>query len=1024
MPVRLESLSLSDTQSQNGDHEFQTVKKSLPTKRLEEYDIDFSDTRKFAVSRWGDIREASRELLFADDLQICAHFNTWDDLAEEIDSRICDPASTALMKREMSKIQSLPRVLAALAQIFATSVTPYEADFGLVWGMIYLTLKMSYSSTQRLRRIVNVFVRIRRAVELFNGNIEACDKIDEARIATIDFLDPMLNIISDMVDYLHESASVKIAEDLWPEVNERINGQTKTLDLAVKHVNDLTNYSKANRDLEILNIKMKHALMPEDEERGSFPVKKLPFERNERFYGRRAELDEMLECLRPRDDHSFRTYTIYGKRGVGKTAMALQFAYANEKTYDAIFWIQCETSVTIRQSFTNVAMALNIPAADRDGRHEENQMAVQKWLKKTKKKWLLVFDNVENEKILQSYWPVGASGAVLITSRKYHNFIHDLCRKGSTVKPFTPNQSWELLLELLGPEWKKLNQDRKIDESDVSAAKAMLKDLEGLALAIEQMAILIKDENIGGPNIAKTYEMFKDRRSKLPQRHSTERPTWEQSLDTLWDIIFRCLSPNARVLIGVLAWMSPDGILIKLFLPRNQSALSGNLSFCQQDPVHIDPNNRASLFSIITPSPQFDAAIEELRTRKLIKQDNQLMSIHRVVQEAVNFHSIEDLQQSFDAACRLVYEQFPKRKLDEDLYSAWYICQDYISHVIHLSKRFSEFSKSGKLTASSDFVKLLSNAAWYLYELGDYDACTRVVETGIAACDKKKPQLFANLRTTEGCLYYELNRLEECRKAWEEAQRLRKTFLPHAHPGLAAMYNNIGNLELATGDIKKAMTSYENALQIWVAGGDETANALAVTYLCMGRVYMLQGKYDEAHAHTTYSSELLGRTVGADKGFQAFVHYAYGNIYFRQSELELAWRAYDASLKIGLARMPIHPITAAAWYSLGCVEFTMGNNATALFDFEKAKAILRLRSPTRDDGPIARLLWKTAVILDTDPDGESKADAAKLRLQARQARQELVANGEGGEVPYDERDGRDRSKEEDSFAALVPLFYR
>lgn len=102
-----------------------------------------------------------------------------------------------------------------------------------------------------------------------------------------------------------------------------------------------------------------------------------------------------------------------------------------------------------------------------------------------------------------------------------------------------------------------MNQERKIDKSEVTAAYAMLEDLEGLALAVEQMAVLIKDENIGGPNIAMTYDLFKQRKKSLPQRHSTQRPTWEQSLDALWDIIFKCLSTNARVLIGVLAWMSP-----------------------------------------------------------------------------------------------------------------------------------------------------------------------------------------------------------------------------------------------------------------------------------------------------------------------------------------------------------------------------------------------------------------------------------------------------------------------------------
>ncbi len=58
-------------------------------------------------------------------------------------------------------------------------------------------------------------------------------------------------------------------------------------------------------------------------------------------------------------------------RGVGKTELALQFAYTNPAKYDAIFWIQCETSVAIRQSFTNVAIALNLPGAYKDGRKSD-----------------------------------------------------------------------------------------------------------------------------------------------------------------------------------------------------------------------------------------------------------------------------------------------------------------------------------------------------------------------------------------------------------------------------------------------------------------------------------------------------------------------------------------------------------------------------------------------------------------------------------------------------------------------------
>ena len=49
----------------------------------------------------------------------------------------------------------------------------------------------------------------------------------------------------------------------------------------------------------------------------------------------------------------------------------------------------------------------------------------------------------------------------------------------------------------------------------------------------------------------------------------------------------------------------------------------------------------------------------------------------------------------------------------------------------------------------------------------------------------------------------------------------------------------------------------------------------------------------------------------------------YGNIDYEQRRWSSAKRSYESCLKIGLTVAPIHPITAAAYYSLGCVEFEM-----------------------------------------------------------------------------------------------------
>jgi len=56
---------------------------------------------------------------------------------------------------------------------------------------------------------------------------------------------------------------------------------------------------------------------------------------------------------------------------------------------------------------------------------------------------------------------------------------------------------------------------------------------------------------------------------------------------------------------------------------------------------------------VIIPPP-LEAALVELLKYRLIRRDERIISVHRVVQEAMNYHTIEDLQASFDAAVSIV----------------------------------------------------------------------------------------------------------------------------------------------------------------------------------------------------------------------------------------------------------------------------------------------------------------------------------------------------------------------------------
>jgi hypothetical protein len=83
-----------------------------------------------------------------------------------------------------------------------------------------------------------------------------------------------------------------------------------------------------------------------------------------------------------------------------------------------------------------------------------------------------------------------------------------------------------------------------------------------------------------------------------------------------------------------------------------QAALNGKLSFIKRSQKIMD--EQASLASAVQSNPALDAVINELLDKSLIKKENRVISVHRVVQEAMNYHSLEDLQASFDAAVALV----------------------------------------------------------------------------------------------------------------------------------------------------------------------------------------------------------------------------------------------------------------------------------------------------------------------------------------------------------------------------------
>lgn len=112
------------------------------------------------------------------------------------------------------------------------------------------------------------------------------------------------------------------------------------------------------------------------------PYRSLPYSRNHQFQFREDLLQRLYVELQPGTDAiSLQATGLHGLGGVGKTQVALEFAYRHSEDYEAIFWIAAETEAKLRESlFSHVRTVMNTP---------ENTPQQDTVLIKTFQRWLM-----------------------------------------------------------------------------------------------------------------------------------------------------------------------------------------------------------------------------------------------------------------------------------------------------------------------------------------------------------------------------------------------------------------------------------------------------------------------------------------------------------------------------------------------------------------------------------------------------------------------------------------------------------
>ena len=231
----------------------------------------------------------------------------------------------------------------------------------------------------------------------------------------------------------------------------------------------------------------------------------IPQGRNKDFIGRKKELSD-LEIALKSGQHS--AITNAGMGGVGKTQLALEYAYRHESEYELIYWIRSETVQSIKSDLRMLGEEMGIAE---DFLSDDKVISTVKGELERRKGWLLVFDNAEDPKTLAEILP-RRGGHVLVTSRN-------------------PNWDRVVPIQVFNKE-DALLYFRKISgvSEQGDELELLTEDLGYLPLALTQAASYIKRHGI---SIAAYRAAFKKGQNNL---FSEKEKGYPESVATAWQI--------------------------------------------------------------------------------------------------------------------------------------------------------------------------------------------------------------------------------------------------------------------------------------------------------------------------------------------------------------------------------------------------------------------------------------------------------------------------------------------------------
>jgi tetratricopeptide (TPR) repeat protein len=517
----------------------------------------------------------------------------------------------------------------------------------------------------------------------------------------------------------------------------------------------------------------------------------VPLPRNPFFTGREEILEALHTQLHVEQVVALtQSYALRGLGGIGKTQIALEYAYRHALEYSAIFWIDAETIEHVMSSLLRIAELLQLPE-----RQEADQQrivaAVQSWLS-THSQWLLIWDNVEDLELLQRLLPSTRQGSILVTTRR--QALGTLAR-GMDLAPMGREEGMLFVLrraKVLEPEAtsERMHQLAVGMPAEYAAAEQLVAAMGGVPLALDQAGAYIEET---GCSVSTYLHHYEQQRARLLDRRGGAGGNHPHSVTTTF-------------------WLSSERI------EREQSAAADLLRVCVL--LHAEaipeelfvagaPYLGPELASLATDPCQLDQAIAVLRSLSLVQRqpETRTLSMHRLVQAVLRERMSKPEQAAWlKRVIAALNAAFPDVAPE-----SWRQCERLLPHVLTCAAAIPEHVCDQELAeALRKAAEYLSDHARYAQAEPLYQRALRIWERALGP---EHPQV-AHPLCGLGCLFFEQGKYEQAEPLYQQALQIRGEQLGPLHPQTAATLSDLATLYRDQGKYELAQSLDQRAVYI------------------------------------------------------------------------------------------------------------------------------------------------------------------------------------------------------------------